>query len=215
VTLLSGASEMGAHSITATMMSRAFRLGISGNVLYIGLIFGTQLGGVYIPFESTNARVAILVIRNVGTIIFFFSFLVLDYYQTRSIRTLISKASERLDSPALAHFKQTLSKFEIAMQASIRRIVLLGIIMLTFAVIPPLFSFNYVGMSLMLALAAGKNFAAYNLKPTKRLLSNPSGLESPPSSTRYQATASGRLTVAVSAMQQEKEVPSRSVTSTS
>jgi len=157
-TLIRGAANLGENAQANRIVSMTVYVGLAANFLYLGVIItGVSILGSFIAPGPTPARIALVAVRNIGTVLYFGMFAVIDNIQESGMKKLIANASGRENSPLKEHYMKTLNKLEINVAASVRRIFLLIVLCLVFTVVPQLFPFNYVFMALMLGLAAGKN----------------------------------------------------------
>jgi hypothetical protein len=201
--LARGSAEMGTTREANALIAQTFAAYVLATTFFMAMLFGTQLAGVFIPTGPTPQRLAILVVRNMGNVAYFLFYLFLNRHQIASLKRLVAMASAQDDTPATLRYRATLEKFQDLNKASIRRIVLLGVVFTSFCAIPPLFCFNYVGAALVVAFAAGPNHYIHSFDSARAAANLPAKAlrlahESDSNASRKVAAEAGGSAVAAS-----------------
>ena len=167
--LLQGTTKLGQNEATKALIRRAYVFGVFMNFFFACCIIGSQVGGCFLPLGPSPGRIGLLILRNMGIILYFGSFIIMDVIQMRSLSQLKQSLKDRVEVALPAGssddvFARTMAKFHDNINAQVKRVILLFVMNIIFCAIPPLFVWNFIGITVVLALTAGPNYALHNLR---------------------------------------------------
>lgn len=155
---------------------------VVATICYTILYAGCMIAAVFFPLNPGPERIALLVLYNVGTVVFFGHYYVSYSMLIAKLQGLLTTSEEANNSKSggdnnhkskgrseLVHVLETI---KFAAEKAKKLMILLFVLNLMFSVVPQLFAFNYVKNALMMTLSTGGNHLLLTLSTSGGSSSN-------------------------------------------
>ncbi|KAH9258587.1 hypothetical protein BASA81_003089 [Batrachochytrium salamandrivorans] len=188
--MMMGAANPHAKHKTEDMIRIDYQTKLVGTFCYTCLYTACMIAAVFFPLDPGPERIVLLVLTNVGAVLYFGHYYIAYGLLISKLQGLLSSSGGAGDGEAsnsksgngpdgnkkknkgrdeLMHVLETI---KTAAEKAKRLMVMLFVVNLMFSVVPQLFAFTYVKNAMMMALATGGNHLLLTLSTTAGSSSN-------------------------------------------